>query len=197
MDDRRLLERARQGDEAAFVDLFARYQTQVFRYAAQMCGPTAADDIVQEAFLALLRQLDRYDPSRGTLIGYLLGIARHHVFRRLAESRSESLLDDRGVDRPATDQAAAGNVGNPFDALSRSETIDRVRTAIRSLPPAFREVVVLCELNELDYATAAAVVGCPIGTVRSRLHRARTLLMKLLATTSGRTDDKWTTNLVS
>jgi RNA polymerase sigma-70 factor (ECF subfamily) len=70
---------------------------------------------------------------------------------------------------------------SPFDELSRAETVDRVRTAIAGLPPVYREAIVLCELNELDYATASAVMDCPIGTVRSRLHRARALLILRLA----------------
>ena len=70
--------------------------------------------------------------------------------------------------------------GNPFDDLSRTEAIERVRAAVQALPPVFREVVVLCELNELDYSAASSVIGCPIGTVRSRLHRGRALLTLML-----------------
>jgi len=181
VDDPELLARTRKGDEGAFVELFARHQRAVFRYAVHMCGREAADDIVQEAFLALLRQLDRYDPNRGTLVGYLLGIARHHVFKRLADAQAESwlpLMDDVFGDEVI---AAPDEAANPFAGLSRAETIERVRAAVRALPAAYREAVVLCELNELDYAAAAAVIGCPIGTVRSRLHRARALLACSLA----------------
>jgi RNA polymerase sigma-70 factor (ECF subfamily) len=72
-----------------------------------------------------------------------------------------------------------------LDDLTRAETIAAVREAIASLPPVYREVVVLCELQEMNYADAAAVVECPIGTVRSRLHRARALLTTKLARLAG------------
>jgi RNA polymerase sigma-70 factor (ECF subfamily) len=184
VDDLGLLERMRQGDETAFVELFARHQAALVRYATHMCGPVAAEDIVQEAFLALLRQPGRYDAARGSVLGYLLGIARHHAFRRLAAA-PEELLDDARADQSG---AAVGAPANPFDELSRSETIERVRAAVKALPPLYRDVVVLCELQELDYGAAAEVIGCPLGTVRSRLHRARGLLMKTLGNSRAMTE---------
>jgi RNA polymerase sigma-70 factor (ECF subfamily) len=176
VDDSRLLERVRRGDENAFAELFARHRAAVFRYAAHMGGAGSADDIVQEVFLALLRQLSHYDASRAPLAAYLLGIARRQVFKRAAVPPPAPLDDESdaasGLESPD---------GNPFDDLSRAETVERVRAAIATLPPVYREAVVLCELNELDYATAAAVMECPVGTVRSRLHRARALLVAKLA----------------
>jgi RNA polymerase sigma-70 factor (ECF subfamily) len=171
-DDARLVHRVRQGDEDAFATLFARHHAAIYRYALQMCGPSAADDVVQDVFLALLRQTDRYDPGRGAVLTYLYGIARHHVLKRLSASGVELVLDDDEGDQavPAT----------ALDDLSRAETVDHVRQAVQSLPAAYREVVVLCELHEMDYETAASILECPIGTVRSRLHRARGLLMTKL-----------------
>jgi RNA polymerase sigma-70 factor (ECF subfamily) len=176
VDDSRLLERTRQGDEHAFAELFARHRVAVFRYAAHMGGAAAADDIVQDVFLALLRQLAHFDASRGPLGAYLFGIARRQVFKRIAAPHPAPLDDD--VDSAA---GLESPIGSPFDDLSRAETVERVRAAIATLPPVYREAVVLCELNELDYATAATVMECPIGTVRSRLHRARALLTEKLA----------------
>ena len=75
-----------------------------------------------------------------------------------------------------------------LESLSREETIQAVRAAIASLPAAYREAVVLCELQEMSYADAAAIAQCPIGTVRSRLHRAKALLMTKLAATHVRAD---------
>jgi RNA polymerase sigma-70 factor (ECF subfamily) len=177
VDDLQLVERMKQGDEAAFAALFDRHKTAVHRYAAHMGGPDAADDIVQEVFLALLRQLAQYDPARGSLQAYLLGIARRQVFKRVAGARVEEPLDDEDPGANAVQSPE----GNPFEDLNRAEIVERVRAAIGMLPPAFREAIVLCELNEFDYATAAGIMNCPIGTVRSRLHRARALLVALLA----------------
>jgi RNA polymerase sigma-70 factor, ECF subfamily len=179
VDDAGLLERARRGDEEAFSRLFAGHRRMIYRYAAYMCGPDAGDDIVQETFLAVLRQSGRHDTLAGTVAGYLLGIARHVVIKRLTSQQGSASfaepVEEDFADAGTSDQATA------LDDLTRAETIDAVRAAVQSLPPAYREVVVLCEFQEMDYATAAGVVRCPIGTVRSRLHRARTLLTAKLA----------------
>ena len=177
MDDVRLVERMRRGDPDAFAALFAAHHPPIYRYATQMCGAAAADDVVQETFMALLWQRDGYDADRGPLLNYLFGIARHHVAKRLA-SRAEASLDDEGE---AVDGMCSPPQLTPFEDLSRAETVGAVRAAIQSLPPAYREVVALCELQDMNYADAAGVIGCPIGTVRSRLHRARALLASKLA----------------
>jgi RNA polymerase sigma-70 factor (ECF subfamily) len=176
VEDARLLEQTRRGDADAFARLFARYQGPIYRYAAHMCGRDAADDIVQETFLAVLRTGGRYDPARGTVGNYLFGIARHVVLGRFP------VREVTGVDTD-TDEVADGAAGEPtiLDSLTRAETIDAVRVAIGSLPPLYREVLVLCELQELTYVDAAAIVKCPVGTVRSRLHRARALLLTKLS----------------
>jgi RNA polymerase sigma-70 factor (ECF subfamily) len=176
VEDARLLEQTRRGDAEAFARLFARYQGPIYRYAAHMCGRDAADDIVQETFLAVLRTGGRYDPARGTVGNYLFGIARHVVLGRFP------VREVTGVDTD-TDEVADAAAGEPtiLDSLTRAETIDAVRVAIGSLPPLYREVLVLCELQELTYVDAAAIVKCPVGTVRSRLHRARALLLTKLS----------------
>jgi RNA polymerase sigma-70 factor, ECF subfamily len=177
VDDSRLLERMRHGDEHAFAELFARHRVPVFRYAMHMGGAGQADDIVQEVFLALLRQHSQFDPSRGSLQAYLLGIARRQILKRAAAQHFTVPIENDGGDVVAIESSAA----SPFDDLRRAEAVERVRAAIATLPPVYREAIVLCELNEVDYATAAAVMECPIGTVRSRLHRGRALLVAKLA----------------
>lgn len=179
MDDDGLIERARQGDEDAFAQLFTRYQRAVYRYAAYMGGRDAGDDIVQETFLVLLRQGGRTDAPRGTVGAYLLGIARHIVLKRFASPRLFELAED--VEAEADGDTLGADRLTALDELTRAETIDAVRAAVQSLPASYREAVVLCELQEMDYTEAAVVMRCPIGTVRSRLHRARTLLAAKLA----------------
>jgi len=166
MDDAGLLGRARTGDETAFSQLFARHQRQLFRYATYMGGADAADDIVQDTFLAVLRQKGRTDTLTGSVIGYLIGIARHLVMKQRAQPWP-AIEED--IDVPSEEP-------NAFDQLVLSESVDHVRAAVRSLPPAYREAIVLCELEDIDYADAAGMMQCPVGTVRSRLHRARALL---------------------
>jgi RNA polymerase sigma-70 factor (ECF subfamily) len=175
--DERLLERVCKGDADAVSRLFARYQSSIYRYAVHMCGRDAGDDIVQETFLTVMRQPGRYDPARGPVIGYLLGIARHLALKRLTSPGAGALSQELGEDDETADPAQE----TALDSLTRSETIEAVRAAVQSLPPLYREVVVLCELQEMDYAGAADIIQCPIGTVRSRLHRARTLLSAKLS----------------
>ena len=176
--------RASGGDEAAFGEIYARYQRQIYYYATRMCGPGAGDDIVQETFLAVLRQgkttqlrvSGGFDPTKGTVGAYLYGIARHHVIKRLDR---QGVTLSEPVERVAAEVMATYDT--PLEMMARERMIDVVRQAVQSLPPAYREVVALCDLQEMDYATVAQVIQCPIGTVRSRLHRARGLLLRKLA----------------
>jgi len=187
VDDAGLIALARRGDAVAFSRLFAGFERRIFRYAAHMCGRDAADDVVQETFLALLRPSTAlraggpagYDSSKGTVGGYLFGIARHFMLKRLSAREVATFDLDEHDERTAwpDDRPSA------LDTLSREETIQAVRAAIASLPAAYREVVVLCELQEMSYTDAAAIAQCPVGTVRSRLHRAKALLMTKLAAT--------------
>ncbi len=176
VEDARLLERARKGDERAFAQLFGRYQAAIYRYAVHMCGPDAGDDVVQETFLAVLRQGGRTDAPRNTVVGYLFGIARHVVLQRLGSKYQTAFSDapDEDVSQVASSALTA------LEDLTRAETIASVRAAVQSLPPAYREVVVLCDLEDMDYAAAAGVLQCPVGTIRSRLSRARGLLVAKL-----------------
>ena len=160
MVDERLLERVCKGDADAVSQLFARYQASIYRYAVHMCGRDAGDDIVQETFLTVMRQPGRYDPVRGPVIGYLFGIARHLALKRLTSSGAASLFEELAEDVETANPEAE----TALDSLTRTETVDAVRAAVRSLPPQYREVIVLCELQEMDYAAAAGIIQCPIGT---------------------------------
>jgi RNA polymerase sigma-70 factor, ECF subfamily len=202
VDDAGLIALARRGDAVAFSRLFGGFERPIFRYAAHMCGRDAADDVVQDTFLAVLRPSTSlrasgsggYDPSKGTVGSYLFGIARHFVLKRLKaceRATFELKEDDLPAGLPAAALANAGGLAGAeapsvLDRLSRHETIKTVRAAVASLPAPYREVVVLCELHEMSYVDAAAIVQCPVGTVRSRLHRAKAMLtMKLQATHCG------------
>jgi RNA polymerase sigma-70 factor (ECF subfamily) len=176
IDDAPLLELARRGDEDAFSELYSRHQRAIFRYAVYMCGADAADDVVQDTFMSVLFKSARYDASKGAVISYLLGTARHLMLRRLSGSHAVSMVEfseDLNTEKSIDHET-------PLDGFARQETIEVVRAAVQSLPPAHREVIVLCELEEMDYVEAANVLRCPVGTVRSRLNRARTMLSRKL-----------------
>jgi RNA polymerase sigma-70 factor (ECF subfamily) len=176
--DDELLLRMQSGDEDAFLALYRRRQAGLFRFALHMSGSMpVAEDVTQEVFLALLREDCGYDPDRGTLSGYLFGIARKLVLRHLERGRSNVPLDTDSDDYAQTELAV---LDDPLLDLTRREGIDALRRAVQALPRRYREVVVLCDLEEVAYADAAVALGCPIGTVRSRLHRARGLLLEKL-----------------
>jgi RNA polymerase sigma-70 factor (ECF subfamily) len=176
--DDELLNRARAGDESGFVSLYRRMQGPIFRYVLNLTGSTAqAEDVTQEVFMALIRDSCGYNPERGTLAGYLFGVARNQVLRQLDRNRLFVESDPEEVER---NNSESRFVGDPMIDLLRQEGIEVLRRAVVSLPKRYREVVVLCDLEELDYAEVATLLNCPIGTVRSRLHRARGLLMEKL-----------------
>lgn len=175
--DAELLGRMLAGDEDAFTALYRRRQGGVYRFALQMSGSEAlAEDVVQEVFMVLMRDGANFDPSRGSLTAYLYGIARNHVLRAFARERSLVPLEDEGAD---PNEAPHRNLVAHFDPLgdlTRAETVEKLRQAVLALPAHYREALVLCELHELTYADAAEALNCAVGTVRSRLHRARAML---------------------
>jgi len=181
LPDEELVRLAESGAEDAFSTLYQRRQAAVYRFALQMSGSTSiAEEVTQDVFLELLRDSRGYDARRGTLASYLYGIARRLVWRRLAQSRSHfPLAVVEGEDGRTPEQLVASP--EVERDLARDETVHALRRAILALPAGYREAVVLCDLHEMSYAEAAAVLGCAIGTVRSRLHRARALLAERLA----------------
>jgi RNA polymerase sigma-70 factor (ECF subfamily) len=198
-----LIRRMIAGDEEAFTLLYRRRHPSIYRFALHMSGNAAvAEDVTQEVFMTLVRDAKRFDPSRGTLGGFLFGVARNHLRKRWEQDRRlVPLLSEADELGPvASVKAALGNGANgngvsgnghghrggpgPIsasrDELASLETVGQVRKAIATLPENYREVVVLCELEEMSYEEAASALGCPIGTVRSRLYRARAILLEKL-----------------
>jgi len=179
--DAELLRAMLSGDEGSFVELYKRRQGGVYRFALQMSGsPQLAEDVTQDVFLFLMKDGHVFDPDRGSLTSFLLGVARNYVLRKFRGEHSIISLGDDEDDQPF-DQML--DEPGPLDDLTRAETIESVRRAVLSLPERYREVVVLYELQELSYGETAEVLGCAIGTVRSRLHRARALLLTKLRPT--------------
>jgi RNA polymerase sigma-70 factor, ECF subfamily len=188
LSDNELLRLMLAGDEDALAQLYRRRQPSVYRFALQMSGSKPiAEDVTQEVFLFLMRDGQVFDPARGSVSAFLLGVARNHVLRRLrVEHLLSPLADDHEDDIPAFQNN--GSDLCPLEDLTRAETIETVRKAVLSLPAKYREVVVLCELQDVSYVETAEILGCAIGTVRSRLHRARALLLTKLRPSEGVVD---------
>jgi RNA polymerase sigma-70 factor (ECF subfamily) len=193
LSDDELLALLRAGDEGAFLTLYHRRQGGIYRFALRMSGSeTVAEDVTQEVFMTLVRGDGRYDSSRGSFSAYLFGVARNQVLRRLEKERflSQIYEDEDGGESPTPESLIT--LDDPLGDLTRKEMIASVRQAVLALPAHYREVVVLCDLQEMSYADASAALGCAVGTVRSRLHRARALLVEKLrayqAEEAGRAD---------
>jgi RNA polymerase sigma-70 factor, ECF subfamily len=174
--DAELVRRALDGERDAFEAIYCRYQAIVYRFARSMTGSRGmAEDVTQEVFMALMRDLARYEPQRAGIATYLYGIARNVTRAHLRREQRFVNLDGASFEgfEPA-------GPDNPSAALAQAQDLIRLRKAIVSLPSRYREVVILCDLHGLSYAEAAGVIDTPVGTVRSRLHRGRTLLIERL-----------------
>jgi RNA polymerase sigma-70 factor, ECF subfamily len=184
--DDTLLQLTMAGDEEAFTRLYRRLRGVIYRFSRRMSGSSSvAEDVTQDVFLILLRRAELYDPRRGSLSTYLIRIARNEILRRLDGDRAYvTLAEEDAASRSSSDKKPDENLivrADPLGNLMRDEEVESVRQAVLGLPLHYREVVVLCELEEMSYGEAAASLGCAVGTVRSRLHRARALLKQRLS----------------
>jgi RNA polymerase sigma-70 factor (ECF subfamily) len=177
-----LLRLAVSGDEEAFAVLYERLKSNVYRFALHMTGSASlAEDVTQDAFITLMEEGAKFDESKGQVLSFLLGIARNFVRRAYrSQSRITPLVseNEQGEEVELVLTSAQDTVAD----VLRGETVDLVREAVQSLPPHYREVVVLCDLCEMSYAEASAQLDCNLGTIRSRLNRAHNLLAKKLET---------------
>jgi RNA polymerase sigma-70 factor, ECF subfamily len=197
LTDDGLLRRMSCGDEEAFTLLYRRKHPAIYRFALHMsANADTAEDVTQEVFMTLIRDPMRFDPARGTLTSFLFGVARNHLRKRWEQDRrlvglpegsddsgyvgsvGQGGSNGSGLGRSATNGNAAHP--EPVEHFASWEAVTRLRQAISTLPENYREVVALCELEEMSYEEAAAALDCPVGTVRSRLHRARALLVEKL-----------------
>ena len=177
LTDAELLRLMLSGDEESFTLLYKRRHASIYRFALQMSGSQqTAEDVTHDVFLFLMKDGHVFDPARGSVSSFLFGVARNYVLRRF---RGDHLTVPFGEGDEETFEQV---VIEPrlLEDLTKAETIENVRRAVLSLPERYREVVVLCELQELSYGETAEILGCAIGTVRSRLHRARALLLAKL-----------------
>jgi RNA polymerase sigma-70 factor, ECF subfamily len=178
--DEDLLKRSAKGDEEAFTALYRRHADVLYRFAFRMTGSSwGAEEIVQDVFMTLVRGPGKYDVERGTLPAFLFGIARNKIMKYNERLPREISLVERQEDGSGGGLTLRDSF-TPAMWAEQRERLEKVRAAVMELPIEFRETVVLCELEEMTYDQAARMLDCPIGTIRSRLHRGRALLLAKL-----------------
>jgi RNA polymerase sigma-70 factor (ECF subfamily) len=169
------------GDEQSFTALYRRHKGLIYRFALLMSGRAGvAEEVTQEVFLALLRNGSRYDPARGSLTAYLCGAARNQVLVLMEKERPYVQLVEEYDDDDPVSIAHLVSGDDPLGDCARNEANRLVRQAVLALPARYREVIVLCDFQEMRYAEAALALDCPVGTINSRLHRGHALLLKKL-----------------
>lgn len=162
--DEELYRQMRKGNRNAFAALYERREPALYRYALHMSGSrVVAEEVAHEVFLRLIGPHLHFDEERGSLEAYLYGVARNLV----------RMVRRKGLPQEPVDRAIEHDI---LGDLIKNETNQALYAALDELPERYRDAVVLCDLEERNYDDAARLMGCPIGTVRSRLHRARALL---------------------
>jgi RNA polymerase sigma-70 factor, ECF subfamily len=178
--DEELLKRSAKGDEDAFTVLYRRHADVLYRFAFRMTGSSwGAEEIVQDVFMTLVREPTKYEAERGTLPAFLFGVTRNKIMKYNERLPREISFVERQEDGSGGGLTLRDSF-TPAMWAEQRERLEKVRAAVMELPVEFRETVVLCELEEMSYDQAARTLDCPIGTIRSRLHRGRALLLAKL-----------------
>ncbi|MEU0730430.1 RNA polymerase sigma factor [Streptomyces sp. NPDC006140] len=179
--DASVIERSRE-DPDAFAVLFDRYADDIHRYIARRLGTEAADDLMAETFVTAFQQRRRYDLARSPARPWLYGIATNLVGRhRRAEARRLRALSRVAAEAPGERGGDAEPLADRVAArVSAEGSRAALAGALAALPARHRDVLLVIAWGDLDYAEAAQALGIPVGTVRSRLHRARKKLREAL-----------------
>lgn len=190
--DRALIERCRDRDQAAFNEVVDRYKGKVYNYLYRMMGNAAdAEDLTQEVFVRLYTSLDSFR-SQASLNTWLFRIAGNlciDYFRRSKKHRAVAFSLDEPVSRDGPDaedrtgqtHEVADTTYEPHRLMERAETARQIEQALQQLPEKLRAVLLLHDIEGMPYEEIAQVVGCPLGTVKSRLFNARQQLRHRLS----------------
>lgn len=174
-DDATLIERSR-GRPELFADIFDRHATMIHRYAARRLGDSLAEDIVGETFLTAFRRRDRYDLAYRDARPWLFGIATNMIKRH----RQREVRYLRALARTGVDPVAPSAEEDVVMRATAATEFRRLAIILARLKPAERDTLLLVDWAELSYEETANALGVPVGTIRSRLNRARTRLREAL-----------------
>ena len=176
VQDQVLLTAFKDGDRDAFATLYRRHSRAVFQFVFYMAGSAdTADELTQEVFVWLIHHPDEFDPNRGSLPVFLGGVARKFLRRQQRLQNRWFPLEDALQRLPTMSRLHSSTE-------TMESTLDgaQLRKAIALLPVRYREAIVVCDLLGNDYEETARILGCSVGTIRSRLHRGRDLLTRKL-----------------
>jgi RNA polymerase sigma-70 factor (ECF subfamily) len=180
-DEHRLIEQCRKGQTAAFGELVRRYQDRLFNTVYRLVDSTEdAQDVVQEAFLHAYQSLDRFKGD-SQFFTWLYRIAVNSAISLQRKQRSTVRLSvDRGGQGSVPEPHDVSEFSQPDQALERADEERRIQSALNRLSAEHRAVLILKDLEDQKYETMAEILQVPIGTIRSRLHRARLELRGVL-----------------
>lgn len=166
-----LIDKALNGDTDSFSQIYLLLRGSIYGFAYRMLRETAlAEDVTQETFMFLLKNLSRFDAEKGSLLSFLYGIARNKIIHHLRKHSTRfEIYEDNLSQFDETD----GFTKNPLEVLLNEELKEKIEEIIANLPPLQREILILRELEELSYAEIADITDAEIGQVKTRLHRAR------------------------
>nr|WP_314862467.1 RNA polymerase sigma factor [uncultured Undibacterium sp.] len=182
ISDTELMRLMRNGDKQAFTALYRRHHAALYRYAVLRCGSTAiAADVVQDVFMGLMTDLYKYDALKGQLRYFLFGVARNVAMKHdNALQKTASAMNEFEDDEDQQNEVICENAA-PLERLMRDQMAEDLRQAIASLATHYRDVLILYEMHEMSYLEIADICQINIGTVRSRLSRARLALAERLS----------------
>lgn len=173
--DELLLQRAGDGDQSAFLELYERYRVAVFRFAYRLLGSVeSAEDATHDCFLSLIKRPEGFDPERASLKTYLLAAVRNLALKQFRSTGREGALDE------LTEEPQLSSKQEPLSRLLDEELAEEIRRAVMSLPPLQREALVLFEYEDLSLSEIAAITQTEVGAIKARLFRAREGLKRSL-----------------
>ena len=173
--DEVLLNKAGEGDQAAFLELYDRYREPIFRFAYRLLGSVEiAEDVTHDCFLSLIRKPENFRPERASLKTYLYAAARNLALKHFRSQGRETGLDE------VTEEPKESPRRGPLRRLLDEELATLVREAVFSLPPLQREALILFEYEGLSLNEVAEIAGTDAGAIKARLYRAREGLRRTL-----------------
>jgi RNA polymerase sigma-70 factor (ECF subfamily) len=178
--DLNLVKKCLAGDNSAWAVLLQTHTRKIYNLCYRFTGrPSESEDLTQEVFIKIFQTLKTYDAAQGTFTTWLHRVARNHLvdhYRRTRKDRITSSIEDElgGLEEKP------GPSVEPIAHVEAREQRELLQRALERLSPDLREAVVLRDLQDLDYAEIAQVLGVPEGTVKSRINRGRLELARVL-----------------